>query len=327
MSASPTRILVLTAPEENELPGLEGLPDDVELSYARDEETLERELAQTDVLVVTDFNTDMLERAWPANSPIRWVHATSAGVDALMFPALVESDLPVTNARGVFNRGIAEYVLGAVLMFAKDSIGNLRFQREHRWKHRETPLIRGAHALVVGAGSIGRDVGGLLQSVGMTVEGTARHERDDDNFRHVWPQEKLPELLPEADYVVITAPLTDDTRGLFDRKTLSRMKSSAVLINVGRGPIVVTDDLVSILQNEGIRGAALDVFEQEPLPDDHPLWDMDSVMISAHMAGDFVGWRRALGEQFVENFRRWRNGKPLQNQVDKKRGYGATGSR
>jgi phosphoglycerate dehydrogenase-like enzyme len=316
-----TRILVLTAPEEDDLPGLEPLTGRCEIHYARDQAALEQYLPETDVLVVTDFRTQMLERAWPAENPIRWVHATSAGVDKLMFPALVAGEIQVTNARGVFDRGIAEYVLGAVLLFAKDTLGNLRFQKEHRWVHRETELIRGKRALIVGAGSIGAEVAGALKAMGMTVHGTARSERDHPPFDHVYANDQLPELLPEADFVVVTAPLTPATEGLFDRKMFQRMKPEARFINVGRGPIVKTDDLLTTLQAGEIAGAALDVLEEEPLPEDHPLWDLPNVMLSAHMAGDFIGWRRALGEQFVANFDRWERDEALTNLVDKGRGF------
>ncbi len=316
-----TRILVLTAPDEADLPGLEPIAERAEIRYARDEAALERYLPETDVLLVTDFRTEMLERAWPEKNPIRWVHATSAGVDRLMFPALVASEIQVTNARGVFNRGIAEYVLGAVLLFAKDTLSNLRYQREHRWVHRETELIRGKRALIVGAGAIGAEVAGVLKAMGMTVHGTARSERDHPPFDHVYANDQLPELLPKADYVVVTAPLTPDTEGLFDRKLFQRMKPEARFINVGRGPIVKTEDLLAALQAGEIAGAVLDVLEEEPLPEDHPLWDLPNVMLSAHMAGDFIGWRRALGEQFVANFERWEKGETLTNLVDKRRGF------
>lgn len=318
------QVLVLTAPDEGELPGLEPITDEAELHYARDEAALEEHLPHTDILVVTDFRTEMLARAWPAGNPIRWVHATSAGVDRLMFPSLVESDIVVTNARGVFDRGIAEYVLGAILMFAKDTLGNLRYQREHRWVHRETELIRGQHALIVGAGSIGVEVARVLGCLGMRVSGTARTAREHPAFEHIHANDELPELLGDADYVIVTAPLTEQTEGLFDRALFARMKPSARFINVGRGPIVRSDDLVAALRENEIAGAALDVLEEEPPPADHPLWSMPQVMLSAHMAGDFIGWRRALGEQFVDNFRRWQQDQPLFNIVDKRHGFSAS---
>ncbi|ASK34996.1 D-2-hydroxyacid dehydrogenase [Alloalcanivorax mobilis] len=316
------RVTVLLAADEPDLPGLEALRPLARVHQQRGDDGLAERLADTDILVVTDFRTDTLEAAWPSPCPIRWVHATSAGVDALMIAPIRDGDLLVTNAAGVFDRGIAEYVLGAVLLFAKDTLTNLALQRQHRWRHRETRLARDQQALVVGAGSIGREVASVLGAIGMPVIGTARRARQDRAFRRVHRQEDLPALLGDADYVIITAPLTDATQGLFDRRHFRLMKPGAVLINVGRGAIVRTDALLEALDSGRLAGAALDVFEQEPLPAEHPLWRYPNVMLSAHMAGDFVGWRRALGEQFVDNFQRWRQGRPLANPVDTRRGYG-----
>ena len=312
-----TRVLVLVAPGEAPLPGLDDLPTTVELRTVSSESDLRTHLPQTDVLVVTDFRTDLLERCWPDEHRIRWVHATSAGVDALMFPALRDSDVLLTNARGVFDLGIAEYVLGAVLMHAKDSLGNLALQRQQRWQHRETALVARQRALVIGAGSIGSEVARLLSALDIEVIGIARTARSAEHFSRVLASEQLDGALPEADIVVITAPLTDATRGLINRDRLARMRSNALLVNVGRGAIVVTDDLVAALQAGQLGGAVLDVVDPEPLPEGHPLWDLPNVMLSAHMAGDFIGWRRALGEQFMANLQRWLADEPLLNIVNR----------
>ena len=312
-----TRVLVLVAPGEAPLPGLDDLPTTVELRTVSSESDLRRHLPQTDVLVVTDFRTDLLERCWPDEHRIRWVHATSAGVDALMFPALRDSDVLLTNARGVFDLGIAEYVLGAVLMHAKDSLGNLALQRQQRWQHRETALVARQRALVIGAGSIGSEVARLLSALDIEVIGIARTARSAEHFSRVLASEQLDGALPEADIVVITAPLTDATRGLINRDRLARMRSNALLVNVGRGAIVVTDDLVAALQAGQLGGAVLDVVDPAPLPEGHPLWDLPNVMLSAHMAGDFIGWRRALGEQFMANLQRWLADEPLLNIVNR----------
>jgi phosphoglycerate dehydrogenase-like enzyme len=312
-----TRVLVLVAPGEAPLPGLDDLPTTVELRTVSSESDLRTHLPQTDVLVVTDFRTDLLERCWPDEHRIRWVHATSAGVDALMFPALWDSDVLLTNARGVFDLGIAEYVLGAVLMHAKDSLGNLALQRQQRWQHRETALVARQRALVIGAGSIGSEVARLLSALDIEVIGIARTARSAEHFSRVLASEQLDGALPEADVVVITAPLTDATRGLINRDRLARMRADALLVNVGRGAIVVTDDLVAALQAGQLGGAVLDVVDPEPLPEGHPLWDLPNVMLSAHMAGDFIGWRRALGEQFMANLQRWLADEPLLNIVNR----------
>lgn len=311
------RITVLNADGDTPLPGLDELSDSASIEQVWEREQLAALLPQTDILVVTDFRTGLLQQLWPREHEIQWVHAASAGVDALTFEPLWSSPIAITNARGVFDRGIAEYVLGAVLLLAKDSLGNLRHQREHRWVHRETPLIRDQRVLVVGAGSIGREVAGLLHAVGMKVTGVARSARHDPPFDAVHAEKDLPTLLPDVDYVVITAPLTDQTRGLFDTDLFACMRPGVYLINVGRGPIVRAEALLDALQRGQVAGAALDVFEQEPLPPEHPLWEIPQVMLSAHMAGDFVGWRRALGQQFARNFRRWQHGEALDNRIER----------
>ncbi|MCH8497060.1 MAG: D-2-hydroxyacid dehydrogenase [Marinobacter sp.] len=316
-------VTVLTAPDEAEPPGLQAVRARAEVRLACDEASLRKSLPGSQVLMVTDFRTEALAAAWPSADQLAWVHATSAGVDALMFPALVDSEVRLTNARGVFDRTIAEYVLCTLLMFCKDFSNSIRLQMKHRWQHRDTERAEGQRVLVVGAGSIGRQIARLTTAVGMQVHGIARRERSDDpDFIQVHSQADLQQQLSEADFVVIAAPLTAATEGLFDKRVFKAMKKSARLVNIGRGPIVVTDDLVAALRAGEIAGAALDVFEEEPLPPEHPLWSMDNVLITAHMAGDFIGWQQALTDQFVANLDRWLAGEPLQNPVDKGLGYG-----
>ncbi len=315
-------IALLTAPGEATPPGLEPLEGRAEIRHATDREGLIDAVAEADILLVTDFRSALVAEAWPHARRLQWVHATSAGVDALLFPELIASSVPLTNARGIFDRPIAETVLGLVLLFAKDLRTTLALQERREWRHRETERIAGRHALVVGAGAIGRQIARLLTAAGLTVDGVASRPRaDDPDFGAVHGTEALQAHLSEADYVVIAAPLTAATAGLFDAAAFRAMAPSARLINIGRGPIVVTDDLVAALQQGAIAGAALDVFEQEPLPAGHPLWGMENVVVSPHMAGDFRGWRAALSAQFVANFERWAAGAPLHNVVDKQRGY------
>lgn len=315
-------ITVLTAPDEQAPPGTDALKSRAEVRFASDEATLRSTLPGTDIMMVTDFRTEALESAWGCADRLKWIHATSAGVDALMFPALIDSDVLVTNARGIFDRAIAEYVLCSILMFAKDFPNSVRLQTQHKWKHRDTERIEGKQVLVVGAGSIGRQIARLVAAAGMEPHGIARTAREDDpDFVAVHGNDELYDQLGHADYVVIAAPLTPQTEGLFDAKAYKAMKKKARLINIGRGPIVNTDDLLAALKSNEIAGAGLDVFEEEPLPENHPLWDMENVIMTAHMAGDFIGWKRALTDQFLENLDRWRNNDELFNQVNKKLGY------
>jgi len=315
-------VTVLTAPGEDEPPGLSPLHERAEVRLAHDEHELRRNLPGADVLMVTDFRTNALESAWDAADRLQWIHATSAGVDAVLFPASIESDVVITDDRGIFDRAIAEYVLGVILMFAKDSRTNIELQQRHEWRHRDTERIESRRVLVIGAGSIGRQIARLCTAAGMRVAGIARRPRDSDpDFHAIYANDELLAHLGHADYVVVAAPLTPDTEGMLGTAEFRAMRRTARLINIGRGPIVRTDALVEALEQGRIAGAGLDVFEQEPLPSDHPLWDFDNVLVSAHMAGDFVGWREALTEQFLTNFQRWRRGEDLHNIVDKQRGY------
>lgn len=292
-----------------------------EVRYASAAE-LPRALPGADALFMWHFASTALRDAGPYADRLRWIHQAGAGVDKVLVPWVVESDITVTNSRGVFDRSIAEYVLGLVLSFAKDLPRTLALQGEHTWLHRETEMVHGRSALVVGAGPIGRMIARLLRGVGMAVSGVGRTAREhDDDFGTVLAASGLHDALPAADYVIVAAPLTDDTRGMFDATAFAAMRPTARFVNIGRGEIVVQPDLVEALRSGRIAAAALDVFEQEPLPDDSPLWDMPNVVVSPHMSADFVGWLDVLAEVFVDNFRRWHAGTPLRNVVDKQLGY------
>ncbi|MFE0028375.1 D-2-hydroxyacid dehydrogenase [Amycolatopsis sp. NPDC059021] len=279
-------------------------------------------LSGADILFVYDFLSTAVPGAWHAADRLRWLHIASAGVDPVLFPGLRESDVVLTNSRGVFDDAIAEYVLGVILAFAKGFARSLDLQRQSRWLHRESERVAGREVLVVGTGPIGRAIARLLRAAGMRVSGAGRRARTGDpDFGVVYGTDELPGCLSAADYVVAVAPLTEQTKGMFDAAAFAAMKSSARFVNVGRGELVVTSDLVAALGEGSIAGAALDVFETEPLPPESPLWTMENVLVSPHMSGDFIGWRNTLVEVFRENFIRWRAGEPLHNVVDKQLGY------
>ncbi|MGI5208625.1 D-2-hydroxyacid dehydrogenase [Spirillospora sp. CA-108201] len=318
-SGGPPDVVVLVGDVDPR--GMEEAERLARVRYVRETE-LAKALPGADVLFVWDFLSDALAGAWPESGGPGWVHIASAGVDRLMFPELTHSDTIVTNSRGVFDEPIAEYVLGLVLAFAKDLHTTLRLQGERRWRHRETERITGARALVVGTGPIGRAIGRRLSAAGLAVSGAGRTARDaDPDLGVVHPMERLGEALADADYVVLAAPLTPQTRGMIDAAALRRMRPSARLVNVGRGGLVAEDDLVEALRAGRIAGAALDVFEDEPLPPSSPLWDLPGVIVSPHMSGDVVGWRDELVRLFADNLGRHVSGRPLRNVVDKRLGY------
>lgn len=316
--------VVAVLPQEGSDPrcGLEALEGDAELRVAHDAASLASALAEASVLLVWDFRTDWLRAAWSSAGGLQWVHTASAGVDAILVPELVDNDIVLTNSRGVFDRPIAEYVLGTLLMFAKDLHTSLALQRERRWEHRETDRLDGRRAVVIGVGGIGRATGRLLQAAGMHVTGVGRRARPGDaDFGEIVGADQLLDVLATADAVVVAAPLTPDTRAMIDARCFEALQPGTWLVNVGRGPVVDEAALVQALRTGQVGAAALDVFETEPLPADSPLWELGNVLVTPHMSGDFRGWDRALGELFVDNFGRWRAGEPLRNVVDKQRGY------
>lgn len=277
-------------------------------------------LRGAEVLFVYDFRTRALPDAWHAADRLRWLHMGSTGVDPAMFPELRTSDVVVTNTRGVFDVAIAEYVLGQILGFAKDLSGSLLLQQRHEWRHRESERVAGASALIVGTGSIGRHIARLLRAVGMTVRAVGRRECvTDPDFGTVATD--LHAELCRADYVIAIAPLTEQTRDMFDATAFAAMRPHARFVNVGRGELVVTDDLVAALRTGSIAAAALDVVNPEPLPADHPLWELPNVRITPHNSGDVIGWRTEIVTMFAENFDKWITGRPLDNVVDKRLGY------
>ncbi|XCM32084.1 D-2-hydroxyacid dehydrogenase [Streptomyces parvus] len=307
---------VLLVLDADPSPRLGRLTGRVDVRYA-DAATLAERLPAADVLLVWDFASDAVRDAWPGpGRRPRWVHTASAGVDRLLCPELVASDTVLTNARGIFERPIAEYVAALVLAMAKDLPGTLALQRERRWRHREGQRVAGSRAVVVGAGPIGREITRLLHGLGVTVALVGRTAR-----RTIHGAADLDRLAARADWVIAAAPLTEATRGMFDSRFFGLLQPSARFINVGRGASVVQADLVDALHRRWFAGAALDVFEDEPLGPDSPLWDVPGLLVSPHLSGDTVGWRDRLGEQFVALYERWARGEPLPNVVDKERGY------
>ncbi|MGV9575226.1 D-2-hydroxyacid dehydrogenase [Streptomyces sp. NPDC003509] len=306
-------ILVL---ETDPPPRLGRLAGRAVVRYA-DRRTLAALLPGADVLLVWDFTSDAVREAWPGDGPRpRWVHTASAGVDRLVCPELAASPTVVTNARGVFELPIAEYVAGLVLAFAKDLPRTLELQRQHRWSHRETRGLAGTRAVVVGAGPVGREIMRLLDALGVQVALVGRTAR-----RTIHGVEDLDRLAAGADWVIGAAPLTDATRGMFDSRFFGLLQPSAHFVNVGRGALTVEEDLAEALRRRWIAGAALDVFQEEPLGSRSPLWEVPRLLVSPHMSGDTAGWRDRLGEQFVSMYERWSAGEPLPNVVDIGRGY------
>ena len=317
-------VVIQGAASAEEVPGMAAIADTADLRFSMTAAELRAALPGADVLLGWDFAAGGLEEAWEAADDLRWIQWCGAGVNAVLFPGLVRSDVILTNARGVFDRAMAEYTLGLIISFAKRFPESFALQARGEWSHRLTGRIAGARLLVVGVGSIGREIARLAVAVGMAVEGVGRTaRRGDGDFERIHGQDSLDDCLAEADHVVLITPLTAETAGLFGASRFAAMKPSAQFINLGRGRLVDEAALIAALDAGALAGAALDVFETEPLPADSPLWRHPAIIVSPHMSGDFIGYEDAVAELFLDNFRRYQAGEPLRNLVDKALGFAA----
>ena len=278
-------------------------------------------LPGAEVLLLWDFFSEALASAWRAADSLRWVHVAAAGVDTLLFDELRDSDVLVTNARGVFDGPIAEYVLACVLAHDKLLHQTEVLQRSRVWHRRETTRVAGRRALVVGTGGIGRATARLLRAVGLDVAGAGRRPRDDDeDFGRVLDSARLVDHLGDVDHLVMVAPLTEATRGMLGPAELAALPDGAHVVNVGRGQLIDQDALTAEIA-AGRLSAHLDVLVVEPLPDGDPLWTLEGAHISPHMSGDVEGWRDTLAVQFRDHLRTWLAGGEPGPAVDKSRGY------
>jgi phosphoglycerate dehydrogenase-like enzyme len=264
--------------------------------------------------------TGVLARAPDA----KWLHSRAAGLEGVLVPELVASPATVTNGRGAFSRSLAEFVVASLLFFTKDLRRLLTSQEAGSWDPFDMEMLQGRTLGIVGYGDIGRATAALVRPLGMKVLALRRRperSREDPLVDEVLPVERLHDVMGRSDDVLVAAPLTDETRGLVDATALATLEPTAVLVNVGRGPVVDEAALVAALEQGRIRGAALDVFETEPLPPGHPFWRLPNVLLSPHCADHVPGWIDDGTRLFLQNLERFRRGQPLLNIVDKARGY------
>ena len=314
------KLLVIANPTASYLELLEQIAEPVDIQVGNDLEFLKTHAPNADVLLNAGPEGNLLQTTFPFATRVQWVHTLSAGVDKVLFPELNESHVPLTNGRGAFKDGLAEFALASMLFFAKDLRRLVRNQEAGRWQQFDVVFLRGQTLGIVGYGEIGRESARLARELGMKVVATSRRGANMGDAQ-VYPLEQLREMLAVCDYVLIATPLTPETRGMIGEAELRAMKNSAVIINVGRGPVIVETALVEALEGRLIRGAALDVFDEEPLPEGHAFYRLDNVLLSPHSADHTVGWEELAMQIFIANFERFRNGQPLTNVVDKKAGY------
>jgi phosphoglycerate dehydrogenase-like enzyme len=301
-----------------------GLGPDVRIKYGRNAEALQPELPDAKVLFNWVGGKEDAHKVMQAAPGLEWIHARYAGLDRLLFPELAESPIVVTNGRGVFSQSLGEFALLGALYFAKHVPRMLKSKADKFWDRFDVLEIAHQKMGIVGHGDIGRACAWRAKAMGMKVVALRRDispREGDEHVDRVYPTSAILEMLPECDYVVVAAPLTADTHHMMGAKEFAAMRPHAVIMNVGRGPVIDEAAMIEALKSGAIRGAALDVFEEEPLPKGSPLWDMDNVLISPHCADNTKDWLQDAADFFVAQFGRWKAGEALKNVVDKKAGY------
>jgi phosphoglycerate dehydrogenase-like enzyme len=304
-------VLVLNNPAARNLAVLDELKGSPRIVAGDTVDAFSKAAGEADVMLVGAVKRPLVEEVFAIAPNLRWIHSQWAGLDGLMFPALAASPALLTNGAGVFAEALAEFAIAAMLWFAKDLNRMRRQQAEGRWEEFDVLMLAGSRLGVLGLGGIGKAVARRALALGMRVKGIGRkHTRAE-----------LESLLKESDYLLASAPLTAQTRGMIGAAELAMMKPGSVLINLGRGAVIDEAAFIAALGSGPLKGAALDVYHTEPLPAGHPLWAMDNVLMSPHTADHTATWLEEATRLFVRNYARYVDGEKLENIVDKQAGY------
>jgi phosphoglycerate dehydrogenase-like enzyme len=318
-------ILVLGNPAARHLALLDLLSSsDTRILAGETVEAFQHAASEAQVVLLAGSYAGLLRSLWPELRQLQWVHSLWAGLESNLFPELVESPVILTNGRGVFARSLGEFALAGMLHFAKNLSRMKAQQASARWQSFDIEELHGHTLGIVGYGAIGRVAAERARAFGMRILALRRHPEKcaaDPLVDRAYAPGQLNELLAASDYILAAAPLTPETRGLIGEAAFAVMKPNAVLINLGRGPVVVEAQLVRALQQRRIRGAVLDVFDEEPLPAGHPFWSLDNVLLSPHTADHTDTWLQEAVELFLENYRRFAAGEPLLNVTNKQAVY------
>lgn len=256
---------------------------------------------------------------------IKWIHSISVGLDAMLQEHIIKSDVIITNSKGCTSIPIAEHTIALITSLARGLHKGFQNQAQKKWENISVVDLESSTVGIIGYGEIGYEVAKRCKSLGMSVIGCRRnpeknHKQDEPTDKVVGLDE-VDYVLQQADFVVLALPSTKDTIHFIDKERLHKMKKSSYLINVGRGNTIVEEDLIEVLLNGQIAGAALDVFDIEPLPKDHAFWNLDNVMITPHNAYNSSNHVERVMNMFLQNLQRYAEGEPLLNVIDKQLGY------
>jgi phosphoglycerate dehydrogenase-like enzyme len=318
-----TIVWVIARPNDLGLPALEPAPPGVRFVVGWEPSAFDG-APRPDALLDCWGGPHRLDALLAKAPALRWIHARSAGLERVLTEAAIAHPAVVTNGRGAFSGALAEFVVAALLHFAKDVPRLLDAQRRGAWEPYEMDALAGRTIGIVGYGDIGRAAAERLKPFGthlLALRQRPELSQGDPLVDEALGPDRVVDLARRSDAVVLATPLTPATRGLFGRAAIEAMKPTAVLVNVGRGPAVDEAALVEALAARRIRGAALDVFETEPLPPGHPLWTLPNVLLSPHCADNVPGWVDQAMRVFLRHLERFRAGEPFPHTVDKRRGY------
>jgi phosphoglycerate dehydrogenase-like enzyme len=296
----------------------------VRVTISHDPEAIKAAAPEADIVLYGTMNPSMLTSALPFAARARWIHSMWTGVEGILVPEMLKHPAPLTNGRGVFRWPLADWVTAIMLHFALDLGRVIRQQQQGVWQGFVSTSLEGKTLGIVGYGEIGSAAAARARVFGMRVAALRRRRElfnGDGLVDEYFESATLKSMLAASDYVLVALPLTPDTRGMLGEPEISSMKSSAVLINVGRGPVIDEPALIRSLSSGALRGAALDVFAVEPLPAGHPFWTMPNVLLSPHTADRVEGFLVPAINSFMENLKRFLSDAPLLNIVDKHAGY------
>jgi phosphoglycerate dehydrogenase-like enzyme len=317
-------VLILGKPGQTQLELLKSLDNKVRILIAEGSEEAARLAPQADVILSWASTKEVLQAAWGTASRVKWVHSRAAGLDHVMFPELAASSLVFTNGRGVFSQSLGEFVMAVVLYFAKDLARMRRSQKAGIWDPFDILEISKQTLGIVAYGDIGKASAMRAKAMGMRVLALRRRPElsaGDPYVDRMYGWDARLEMIAECDYVVAASPLTPETQSMISDAEFAAMKPEAVIINVGRGPVIDEPAMIRALEGGRIKGAGLDVTSVEPLPPESPLYRLDNVLLSPHCADHTSTWLDDAMRFFLTQLERYRSGKPLENVVDKARGY------
>ena len=319
-------VLVSAAePAEAQLAMLRQQLADVEILAGHSAEIFEQAADRATVLFNWSGPLALFKQVFTTCPNLRWVHSRSVGLERTLFAEIVQSAVPLTNGAGVFSASLGEFTLGAILYFAKDFRRMIRNQMAGVWEAYDVQWASGKTVGIIGYGDIGRAIAERVRAMGMNVLAVRRHASTvpsgDRLVAETFTPERRLEMISRCDYLITAAPLTAETRGMIGEAEFAAMKPTAVVINVGRGPVINEEAMIGALSAGRIRGAALDVFDHEPLPAGHAFYKLESILLSPHCADHTPDWLDNAMKFFLEQYGRFRRDEPLLNVVDKKLGY------